>query len=75
MTKEEAMNEWIKEILTQALEIKNLTHRLESQTQRLAESEEEVGHLKNKLEEADKMIIALRYDRNFYRDELAKGGN
>uniref|UniRef100_A0A6M3LXX4 Uncharacterized protein n=1 Tax=viral metagenome TaxID=1070528 RepID=A0A6M3LXX4_9ZZZZ len=69
------MNEWIKEILTQALEIKNLTHRLEVQTQRLAESEEEVGHLKKKLEESEKMIIALRYDRNFWRDEHGRGSN
>uniref|UniRef100_A0A6M3L7L3 Uncharacterized protein n=1 Tax=viral metagenome TaxID=1070528 RepID=A0A6M3L7L3_9ZZZZ len=57
------------------LEIKNLTHRLEAQTQRLAESEEEVGHLKKKLEESEKMIIALRYDRNFWRDEHGRGSN
>jgi len=33
----------------------------------------EVRHLKSMLEEADKLVVALRQDRDFYRDELARG--
>ncbi len=33
-------------------------------------------HLKKMLEESEKLVTVLRYDRNFYRDELAmKGGS
>ena len=33
-------------------------------------------HLKRMLAESEKMVTALRYDRNFWKDELArKGGN
>ena len=36
----------------------------------------EIAHLKAMLEESEKMITALRCDRNYYREELArKGGN
>jgi len=36
----------------------------------------EVQHLKIMLEESDKLVVALRRDRDYYRNELAlKGGN
>lgn len=49
-------------------ENRELEYRLRAQTERLAHSE-------LMLEECNKLVTALRYDRNYYRDELARRNN
>jgi FtsZ-binding cell division protein ZapB len=56
----EAMNDWIREF--EDLREDNRVLKAE------------VRHLRAMMEEAEKTIVALRQDRDFYRDELARRG-